>query len=144
MTEKKDRSEYFIETKVIVHKKKAGKLKKEKFESDKKDSKDDKDFSESLSDLFPTKNFREATQSEINVEKEHSDLYEEIKSQFEKDGKKFKMSLEEFSKFIAQEHVDEKSDYYKLLEKHVEPDEKLSKNAKRKLKYPKKKTPKKH
>jgi len=65
--------------------------------------------------------FKEPKASEIAIEKEHKALYKKVKAEFASKGEKFSMSLDDFAKAIAQEHIDEKTDYYELLKKHVEP-----------------------
>lgn len=56
----------------------------------------------------------------IGVEKEHKNLYLELKKRLEKEGYKMPMSQTDFYKFIAKQHIKEKEDYYDLLMKYVE------------------------
>ena len=48
----------------------------------------------------------------IEVEKEHADLYNELKQKF---GDEMTMTLEEFAEGIARAHIAEDGNYYKKL-----------------------------
>ena len=48
----------------------------------------------------------------IKVEKEHSDIFNELKKKL---GKDFSWTLEEFAKKVAEAHLEEIPDYYKRL-----------------------------
>jgi 2-methylisocitrate lyase-like PEP mutase family enzyme len=50
----------------------------------------------------------------IKIEKEHKDIYYAMKDKF---GEDFDWTLDEFSKEIAQDHIDEIDDYYTRLKK---------------------------
>jgi len=56
----------------------------------------------------------------IDVEKEHTDLYNELSSRLEAEGHKMPMSQHEFFKMISAAHIKERGDYYPLLKKYVE------------------------
>jgi len=61
-----------------------------------------------------------AIEEGISVEKEHKQLYEKIKKALAKKGIKMPVTEQEFFKEIAQAHIDENPQYYKLLKKYVE------------------------
>lgn len=54
------------------------------------------------------------------VETEHDNLYNEIKKRLEAEGLIMPMEREEFFRTIAEKHLTEKEDYYKLLKRYVE------------------------
>lgn len=56
----------------------------------------------------------------VEVEKEHTDLYNELSQRLEADGHKMPMSKDEFFRMIAAAHIKEREDYYPLLKKYVE------------------------
>lgn len=56
----------------------------------------------------------------IEVEKEHTDLYNEISRRLEAEGHKIPMSQHEFFRMIASAHIKERGDYYQLLKAYVE------------------------
>lgn len=56
----------------------------------------------------------------VEVEKEHTDLYNELSQRLEADGHKMPMSKDEFFRMIATVHIKEREDYYPLLKKYVE------------------------
>lgn len=56
----------------------------------------------------------------IEVEKEHTDLYNELSGRLEAEGHKMPMSQHEFFKMISAAHIKERGDYYPLLKKYVE------------------------
>ena len=70
---------------------------------------------ESVSDEEPTDNAE--LDKGIEVEKEHEKTIRQIETDAEKDELK---TLEEYLKMVAQDHIQEVSNYYSLLEKYIE------------------------
>lgn len=56
----------------------------------------------------------------ISVEKEHKDLYNELKKRLKEQGVIMPITEEQFYAKIAKAHLKERKDYYDLLEKYVE------------------------
>lgn len=56
----------------------------------------------------------------IEIEKEHTDLYDELSRRLEAEGSKMPMGQDEFFTWIAKAHIKEVPDYYELLKTHVE------------------------
>lgn len=56
----------------------------------------------------------------IKIEKEHRDLYLNLKKRLAENGMKMPMSEKEFYTFIAKKHLKEDEDYYNLLLKYIE------------------------
>lgn len=59
----------------------------------------------------------------IEIEKEHSNVYDLFKKYLQENDLKMPVSKDEFFKMIAESHLEEVSDYYKKLLKYVEPEE---------------------
>lgn len=60
----------------------------------------------------------------IKIEKEHKNLYKELQDRLEAKGTKMPMTEDEFFTWIAKAHLNEKSDYYTLLNKYIETNDK--------------------
>jgi|GEM_PF-2906138 len=56
----------------------------------------------------------------IRIEKEHKNLYQDLEKRLKEEGIKMPMSEDEFFKYIAKIHIEERKDYYKLLKKYIE------------------------
>lgn len=69
----------------------------------------------------------------IKAEKEHKELYNKVKKMFESNSKKMPMSLEQFAKHIAKDHLKESDEYYHELEEMEKEFDKSLKDNKMKL-----------
>lgn len=66
----------------------------------------------------------------VSIEKEHKDLYNELKQRLDKKGVKMPLSEQEFYEKIAKAHLKENQSYYDLLEKYVEKEHKMNNGGK--------------
>ena len=76
---------------------------------------------ESIKGIFFNASLDEGDSSElkmgIEVEKEHANMYDELKGIFSSNEIEMPWTLDEFAEKIAKAHVDEISDYYTRLKK---------------------------